>query len=89
VVVFTTENTIQVSVETVVVNPEKKTRTTTNTFHFTFVVDSTGPIPQVTFSKYEDAMHYLNGKRRYELGKQFEAKYKTMKNHEQQSNFNR
>jgi len=73
-VVFTTENTIQVTVQTDVVNPERKTTNTTNTFHFTFVVDSKTPIPQVTFSKYEDAMQYLSGKRRYELGKKLEAK---------------
>jgi hypothetical protein len=57
-----------VSVQTDVVNPERKTTNTTNTFHFTFVVDSKTPIPQVTFSKYEDAMQYLSAKRRYELG---------------------
>jgi acyl-coenzyme A thioesterase 9 len=73
-VVFTTENTIQVTVQTDVVNPERKTTNTTNTFHFTFVVDSKTPIPQVTFSKYEDAMQYLSGKRRYELGKKLEEK---------------
>jgi acyl-coenzyme A thioesterase 9 len=72
-IVFTESNSIQVLVKTDVVDPIRQTSQTTNTFHFTFTTKV--PTKQVLFTKYEDAMKYLEGKRRYEAGKACEREH--------------
>lgn len=59
----------QVNVQADVVNPKTGKAETTNTFHFTFAKkDSTNPPPVVLPQSYGEAVLYLDGKRRLELG---------------------
>lgn len=51
-----------------VINPQKGTRVTTNTFHFTFKAPTpTADLPPLLPETYHEAMKYLEGKRRLEL----------------------
>lgn len=52
-----------------VLNPRENTRDVTTTFHFTFTCPD-GIVDKVVPNTYEEAMKYLEGKRRYEFGKQ-------------------
>lgn len=53
-----------------VLNPLNRTRDKTNSFHFTFTCPEGGQeVPAVIPDTYEEAIKYLEGKRRYAEGK--------------------
>jgi acyl-coenzyme A thioesterase 9 len=53
-----------------VLNPLDKTKDKTNSFYFTFTCPEGGQqLPAVIPDTYEEAIQYLEGKRRYDEGK--------------------
>lgn len=63
-VCFVQDQLVQIRVHAEVVDVEKSSRTTTNTFHFTFSVDK--PVPSVLPRSYAHGMLYLSGKRHFD-----------------------
>ena len=68
---------MMIKVDAIVIKPETGARDKTNTFYFTFACPGVSEIPQVIPSTYKEAMDYLEGKRKYERGKEHAMKMRS------------
>jgi acyl-coenzyme A thioesterase 9 len=68
-IVYTESKCVGVNVIAEVLNPLTGVKNKTNTFYFTFTCPD-APVKRVLPNTYEEAMKYIEGKRRYDYGKQ-------------------
>lgn len=74
---YTCDSIIQARVHAEVVNPEKGTQETTNTFHFTLRTLDNRPVPRVMPKTYAEGMLFLSGKRHYEESQKYRSQTKS------------
>lgn len=65
-VVYSKDKIFRVTVSADIMDAEKGTRETTNTFHFEFQAIKKGELRTVLPQSYSEAMYYVEGKRRFE-----------------------